>query len=267
MDREEIRAELRPYLEGLLTPDEVKEIERFLEETPGARQILAEMMAEEDVMAERVSRARQGEESIRDVSGRISRDTRMAAMGTASRRSSRRTRRWLWLGVAGLAVLVLFLYQWKGDAPGDWLVTAPIDDMRTVIEAERGADVASADAETVRTWFTGRVNFTAPRPPLGDGTAALIGGRLAFFLERRVAAYMYEVDGHPLTLYVMARHAMPDTEMDGIVYAPLEDRMPEGLDGYRQVIWTIGPLFYSLTANLPRDWLIEIANGFVTGGD
>ncbi len=115
-------------------------------------------------------------------------------------------------------------------------------------------------------WFVGRVSFSPPRPPQGGDTAHLVDGRLAYFLERRVAAYLYEADDRPLTLYVMASHGLPETGADGVVSAPLEDRMPERLYGYRQVIWTAGPLFYSLTADLPQGWLVEIAEGFAGGG-
>ena len=268
MDRDAIRARLRPYIDGKLSKEEVEVVQSFLDETPGAREELSRMLAEDDLLAAQVTAARQGGKSLRGFGGRISREARLSAMNavTGSKRSGR-PRSWLWIGVSALAIIVLFLYQWKGGgAPGDWLLTAPINDMRTVLDAGRGADVTSIDAAVVGDWFVGRVSFAPPRPPQGGDTAHLVGGRLAYFLERRVAAYLYEADGQPLTLYVMARHGLPETGADGVVFAPLEERMPDGLDGYRQVIWTIGPLFYSLSANLPQDWLVEIAEGFAGGG-
>ncbi len=266
MDRDEIRAKLRPYIDGELPKEEVVAIQQFLDETPGAREELSRMLAEDDLLAAKVTAAKQEGESLRGFGGNISRDIRLSAMNAATGSRSgggRRRRSWLWVGIVALALVVLFLYQWKGgDAPGDWLVTAPIDDMRTVLNAGRGGDAA-----IVQGWFAGRVGFTPPLPPAGGDAAHLVGGRLAYFLERPVAAYLYEADGRPLTLYVMSRDGLPESGADGVVFAPLEERMPEGLDGYRQVIWTAGPLFYSLTADLPQDWLVEIAEGFAADRD
>ena len=268
MARDAIRARLRPYIDGKLSKEKLEAMQGFLDETPGAREELSRMLAEDDLLAAQVSEARQEGESLRGFGGKISREARLSARNaiTGSKRSGR-PRSWLWIGVAALAIIVLFLYQWKGgEAPSDWLLTAPIDDMRTVVDAGRGAGVASDDAALIGDWFVGRVSFAPPRPPQGGDTAHLVGGRLAYFVERRVAAYLYEAGGRQLTLYVMARHDLPDTGADGVVFAPLEERLPRALDGYRQVIWTTGPLFYSLTADLPQDWLIEIAEGFAGGG-
>ena len=51
-----------------------------------------------------------------------------------------------------------------------------------------------------------------------------------------------------------------------MVFAPLEERMPEGLSGYRQAIWSAGPLFYSLIADLPQEWLTEITKTLAPDG-
>jgi anti-sigma factor RsiW len=48
-----------------------------------------------------------------------------------------------------------------------------------------------------------RVDFVPPIPPLVSDVP-LVGGRLCYLFRQRIAAYMYHVDGHVVSLFVMS---------------------------------------------------------------
>src|SRR5262249_38464178 len=77
------------------------------------------------------------------------------------------------------------------------LMRAPVDELRSFIDSGRSVDIATTDPAQLRQWFVPRVDFAPPMPPtLSD--LSLVGGRLCYFFRRRIAAYMYHVDGHVL---------------------------------------------------------------------
>jgi len=137
------------------------------------------------------------------------------------------------------------------------LMRTPVDELRSFIDSGRSVDVATTDPAQLRQWFVPRVDFAPPTPPTMSDLS-LVGGRLCYFFRRRIAAYMYHVDGHVLSLYVMSDQ---DIELPSRRDAMLGGRPAavRELDGFAHVLWRDGKLYYSLVSNQPAARLVQVA--------
>ena len=137
------------------------------------------------------------------------------------------------------------------------LMRTPVDELRSFIDSGRSVDVATTDPAQLRQWFVPRVDFAPPTPPTMSDLS-LVGGRLCYFFKRRIAAYMYHVDGHVLSLYIMSDQ---DIELPSRRDAMLGGRPAavRELDGFAHVLWRDGKLYYSLVSNQPAARLVQVA--------
>jgi len=74
-------------------------------------------------------------------------------------------------------------------------------DFATHLAADGRLDLVETNPQTVADWFAPKVPFALPRlASLSE--VDLIGGRLCWLLDRRIAAFNYDRDGDALGLYV-----------------------------------------------------------------
>lgn len=138
------------------------------------------------------------------------------------------------------------------------LMQAPVGELRSFIDSGRPVDFATADPIVLRGWFTPRVDFTPPAPVMIPGLT-LIGGRLCFFFERRIASYMYGIDGHLVSLYIMSNKGIESPSASSGVTLGTRTAAVREADGFTHVLWKEGPLYYSLVSNQRAARLIELA--------
>lgn len=149
---------------------------------------------------------------------------------------------------------------WAPGALEARLLSVPVQDLHTFVVSQRSLDVASPDPQYVRQWFQGKVDFPPPLLPTHAGTATLVGGRLCYFLDRRVASFMYTTDGHYLSLYVMPRRGLSPPQ-DGVARTTPRATVHE-VQGYTHIIWSHMALLYSLVSDLPTARLLEMTRRF-----
>ena len=107
--------------------------------------------------------------------------------------------------------------------------------------------IASSQSHTVKPWFNGRIEFA---PPVKDLTAEgfpLIGGRLDFIDNRRIAALVYKRRLHVINVFLWPADA--------------EGRTPPSasmLQGYNTVTWTVGGMTYWAVSDLNAKELAEL---------
>jgi anti-sigma factor RsiW len=145
------------------------------------------------------------------------------------------------------------------------VLSTPVQDLHTFVVSQRSFDVTSPDPQHLRQWFQGKIDFSPPLVPGQAGTATLVGGRLCYFLDRRVASFMYSDDGRYLSLYVMSRQGLPLLQQDRMPLVGSQARVYE-IQGYTHIIWFHTDLLYSLVSDLPQARLLELVQALVPAG-
>ncbi len=111
-----------------------------------------------------------------------------------------------------------------------------------------------------------RVDFIPPAPPM-TLRLVLIGGRLCYFFERRIASYMYRIDGRLVSLYIMSSKDIDSPSAGGGVTIGTHTAAVREVDAFAHVLWNEGSLYYSLVSNQPAARVVELAGALaaVTG--
>lgn len=250
------------FLDDELPRERVEAIERHLDECLDCRNHATATAS----LEERLRVCLESGPAPADLWPRIQASLSDRELGAATPKKppARRVAQWMWLGAAAAVVVVaLFMLRApmeEADSLDDRLVTLPVHDLATFIAAERPLDVASADPEFLRAWFQPKMNFAVPRPPNAHA-AELVGGRLCYFLERRVASFMYRHEGRYLSLFVMEEEGLPQPAGERVLFAGHEAVLRD-LEGFTHMIWRRSDLLYSLVSDLPRERLIRIAETF-----
>jgi anti-sigma factor RsiW len=106
-------------------------------------------------------------------------------------------------------------------------------------------DVASTDQHTVKPWFNGKIDFSPQVKDLGNRGFPLIGGRIEFAANRRVAALVYRRRQHVINLFTWP---LSSTDTGKSRFAQ---------DGFNVVHWSDGMMTYWAISDLDAADLLE----------
>jgi anti-sigma factor RsiW len=114
--------------------------------------------------------------------------------------------------------------------------------------ADHLAGISSSDASTVAAWFAGKLDFDLSLPDLGAHRFELIGGRLDYMYDQRVAVVMYRRGAHDISLFIW-----PATGSSEAGVLRLAD------DHLRILLWRRAGLNYCSVSELDEQQLREFA--------
>ena len=159
-----------------------------------------------------------------------------------------------WMTAALLLITVTVggygLLKQDVDPDSDTLASALINEFHTFVVSHRDLDFIDSQPAQIRSWFGDKVDFRVPMP-VDAADLQLAGGRLCNMLDKRIASFMYQVDGAWVSLYIM-RSAMA-TQNTAESHEILKQ-------GYAFIDWKNEGLHYSLVGDLPVERLRQIAD-------
>ena len=141
------------------------------------------------------------------------------------------------------------------------MVSEAVADHLRVVQAQRPLEVESGGVHQVRPWFEGRLDFSPVVPFAGDATVPLRGGALAYFVDRKAAAFVYALRLHTVTLFVFRPDGLPWPTRD-LQRVGGHDVYPASSRGFTVLLWQANGLGYALVSDADPREVLEIAARF-----
>ena len=166
---------------------------------------------------------------------------------------------------AGTAAAVIAVSAWRARPSSDVMVAEAVNDHLRVLYSAHPVEVESGGIHQVKPWFAGRVDFAPVEPFAGDDDFPLQGGSVAYFLDRKAAAFVFKRRLHVITLFVFPSQGLPwpavDTQTIGGVRGTLETSR-----GFHVLMWHKGDQGYGLVSDVDPKDLTELGARIAAGG-
>jgi anti-sigma factor RsiW len=195
------------------------------------------------------------------------RRTLEARWGARTERTSPRTQglaRMFGAMALGAALVALAVFAWRARAPSDAMVAEAVNDHLRVLYGDH-LDVQSSDRHQVKPWFTGRLDFAPDFPFAGDEEFPLQGGDVAYFLDRKAAAFVFKRRLHSMTLLVFRAEGLPWPAL-----APESLGEARGVlqtsRGFHVLLWRRGDLGFGLVSDVDEQDVRALAEKIARGG-
>lgn len=150
--------------------------------------------------------------------------------------------------VACAAALVFYVARASRYAAPSPLVVEAVNDHLRVLYAERPIEIASGGIHQVKPWFAGRLDFAPIMPFGGDDDFPLDGGSVAYFVDRKAAAFVFKRRLHVITAFVF--------RADGLVFPASTRKIGHALvtdqttRGFHALVWRDGDLGYAVVSDV-----------------
>ena len=199
-------SELERFVDGDCTPQEAAEIESGIARDPDLAHEV-ERLEHLNRMVRQTAKAVDAPEGLRLAAenrfGSNYEDTQRSLSSSDGWRR-RPNRRALLAGLggalaAGLAAFAIVPRLGKVDP-----VETFFQDFETFLLKDRALDVTGTDMVQLAGWFGDRLPFDLPPVSSREGDVKLVGGRLCWLLDRRLASLSYETANGPIVLYIMS---------------------------------------------------------------
>jgi anti-sigma factor RsiW len=156
------------------------------------------------------------------------------------------------IAVAVLAFVAIVLFvsrRTDRTSPDSPLVAEAVNDHLRVLYASKPLEIESGGIHQVKPWFEGRVDFAPVVPFDGDADFPLQGGSVAYYIDRKAAAFVYKRNLHLITLFVFPAHDLP---------WPKADRLASETRGFHVIVWRSGDLGYALVSDVAMNELVTL---------
>lgn len=193
---------------------------------------------------------------------------RIVGSSTDKQRFDSPNRQFRGIFVAASAIVIIGLiispFGFHNEKPKySQLADTVVNEMNTFVVSRRELDYSNSNPQAINNWFSTKVEFIPPLPPVNQKVATLLGGRLCNIFDKRVVSYMYQVDGKYVSLYIMSYS--PNDDINNEV---LMDKNSAGITiyetkGYVHLAWTRNGFYYTLVANLSRNRMTKLAEELI----
>jgi len=182
-------------------------------------------------------------------------EQRLAGEPAPAGRGARRSRWGLALVAAAPFAAAAAFLLWRPTQPDAMSLEAVNDHLR-ILYGAHPLEVESGGVHQVKPWFEGRVDFAPSVAFGGDDDFPLQGGAIAYFVDRKAAAYVYKRHLHVITLFVYRADGLPWST------GPMTSSLSLGhvharettMRGFHVILWRDGDLGYALVSDLdPRE--------------
>ena len=158
---------------------------------------------------------------------------------------------------AGAALASVAFFAWQEHAASRTLVAEAVNDHLRLLYAERPIEIESGGVHQVKPWFAGRVDFAPALGFAGDDDFPLQGGSVAYFLDRKAAAFAFKRRLHPITLFVFRADGLswpaPSRSLGRVSAAQVTER------GFHVLLWQKADLGYALVSDVDERELTTLA--------
>ena len=162
-------------------------------------------------------------------------------------------------GVAGIGVISNFSTP---AARPESAVETFFHDFETYLAKDKATDISETSMIRLAQWFGSRLPFQLPPVSSAGQTASLVGGRLCWLLERRLASLSYEGNQGAMVLYIMNADgiAVPEGQQDPTLGQNVSWHRSAG---NTSLVWRSNQLLYVMVSQLEVRRLMSEARALV----
>ena len=265
MNTKHTHSDLERLADGECLPDEARLIQADLEADPKATEELRQL-EELNQLVRSAAGSIEAPATLRESTKRLTADDN-AADATSTTGNKLFGRRVLLAGAGGLlaaglaSVAVIphieMLYRRELDP-----VTTFFHDFETYLLKDKALDIAETNMVHLAGWYSDRLPFALP--PIGSigAGAELLGGRLCWLMERRLAALSYETNEGPFVFYVMDADGieLPESQKKSDFSEPVSWHRSSG---HTSLIWKSGGLLIVMVGTQELRQLMSMAGVLV----
>ena len=165
------------------------------------------------------------------------------------------------LGIAAVLLAIIPLYYQRGGGAlrnGPGMVVEAVNDHLRILSSQHPLDVENGGIHQVKPWFEGRLDFAPVLAFAGDEDFPLQGGAVAYFLDRKAAAFVFHRRLHAISLFVFRSDGLP-WPLRGLTRIGDVDAQSTTARGFNVIMWRKGELGYALVSDLDRQELTQLA--------